>query len=236
MNVSPCVDTADLEIRPPLGRPPEVPDAAVLEAGQRLLAAGRAVTGYALRSAIGVGNPRRLVAVWERLRASNTPEARAEASLADLPPSLVEVVQRTLSECDDHIRRVILQIHRQAEASERHRYQQEFDRLTEREARAAEELRDAAEAVAQADAAAATLQQQVTVQQERISTLSRRHAALEASLAIVEQERAGLRAEVAALQAQLCRSAPNRDPAQIALTILKKLGKMGEGGVPIGAD
>jgi hypothetical protein len=33
-----------------------------------------------------------------------------------------------------------------------------------------------------------------------------------------------------------CRSASNRDPARIALTILKKLRKMGEGGVPIGAD
>ena len=59
MNDSPCVDTADLDVRP-LGRPPEVPDAAVLEAGQRLLAAGRAVTGYAL----GAGLSLALAADW----------------------------------------------------------------------------------------------------------------------------------------------------------------------------
>lgn len=198
----PHADTADLEIRP-LGRPPEVPDAMILEAGQRLLAAGRTVTGYALRTTIGVGNQRRLVAVWERLRASNTPEAHEEANLADLPPGLVEVVQQTLSGFDAHIRRVILQIHRHVEATEHRRYQQEFDRLAEREVQAKQELRDAAEAVAQADAAAATLQQQVTAQHERITALSHRHAALEASLAALEQDRAILRAEVATLQAQL---------------------------------
>ena len=195
-------DAADLDIRP-LGRPPEVPDAIILQAGQRLLAAGRAVTGYALRTTIGVGNPRRLVAVWERLRANTAPDAREEASPDHLPPGLVEIAQRAASEFDAHIRGVILRLVRHVEERERRRYREDFEQLAGREARAAQELRDAAEAMAEADALALRLQQQVAVEQERVSALSHRHAALEASLAALEQERASLRAEGATLQAEL---------------------------------
>ncbi len=195
-------DASDLEIRP-LGRPPEVPDALILEAGQRLLATGRTVNGYALRATIGAGNPRRLVAVWERLRASTAPGAREEASLTDLPPGLVEIAQRAASEFDANIRRLILHVYQHAEALERRRYHEDFEQLAARESRAAQEVRDAAETLAQADAGALRLQQQLEAQQERLSGLSHRHAALEASLAVTEQDRATLQAELARLQAEL---------------------------------
>lgn len=46
-------------------RPAEFPAEAIIEAGQALQAAGRNVTGFALRQKVGGGNPTRLKQVWD---------------------------------------------------------------------------------------------------------------------------------------------------------------------------
>jgi chromosome segregation ATPase len=46
-------------------RPPEIEDAAIIDAGNSLIEDGRRVTGFALRKVVGGGNPSRLVRVWE---------------------------------------------------------------------------------------------------------------------------------------------------------------------------
>ncbi|MGO4801226.1 DNA-binding protein [Pseudomonas sp. W22_MBD1_FP4] len=51
-------------------RPVEVTEKQIVDAGNQLVGEGRAVTANALRGKIGAGNPRRLIAVWERLSGS----------------------------------------------------------------------------------------------------------------------------------------------------------------------
>ncbi|MEC5215038.1 colicin import membrane protein [Polaromonas sp. CG_9.5] len=46
-------------------RNPEIPDQDIVKAGQELLAVGRLVNGYALRTKTGGGKPERLLKVWE---------------------------------------------------------------------------------------------------------------------------------------------------------------------------
>lgn len=64
-------------------RPAEVSDEQIIEAGLALKAAGRNVTGFALRQRIGGGNPTRLRAVWTEYVAS-TEVIQAEP-VAELP-------------------------------------------------------------------------------------------------------------------------------------------------------
>ena len=51
-------------------RPTEFPAEAIIAAGQSLQAAGRNVTGFALRQRVGGGNPARLRQVWDEDRKS----------------------------------------------------------------------------------------------------------------------------------------------------------------------
>lgn len=72
-------------------RPTEITNDQILQAGQSLQAAGRNVTGFALRQAIGGGNPTRLRQVWDE-RASATAAAAAEP-VVELPAELAQEVE-----------------------------------------------------------------------------------------------------------------------------------------------
>lgn len=69
-------------------RPAEIPPDLIIAAGEELRAAGRAVTGFALRQKTGGGNPARLKLVWDEHLAGDgaTPAAPAP----ELPPEIVE--------------------------------------------------------------------------------------------------------------------------------------------------
>ncbi len=57
-------------------RPTEVTDAEINEAGERLMAAGKRVSGWTLRAALGNrGKPDRLLAVWTRHVAGDAAES-----------------------------------------------------------------------------------------------------------------------------------------------------------------
>jgi colicin import membrane protein len=69
-------------------RPAEHAPEAIIEAGQELQAAGRNITGFALRQKVGGGNPSRLRQVWDEHLASQS-VARAEP-VAELPVEVAE--------------------------------------------------------------------------------------------------------------------------------------------------
>ena len=69
-------------------RPAEFPVEAIIEAGQALQAAGRNVTGFALRQKVGGGNPTRLRQVWDEHLASNSvAQAQPVAELRGILPA-----------------------------------------------------------------------------------------------------------------------------------------------------
>jgi septal ring factor EnvC (AmiA/AmiB activator) len=57
-------------------RPVEVTESQIIEAGRQLTLEGRAVTANALRTKVGAGNPRRLMALWVRLSGDTTKPVR----------------------------------------------------------------------------------------------------------------------------------------------------------------
>ena len=69
-------------------RPVEHAPEAIIEAGQELQAAGRNITGFALRQRVGGGNPSRLKQVWDDHLASQS-VIRAEP-VVELPVELAE--------------------------------------------------------------------------------------------------------------------------------------------------
>lgn len=64
-------------------RPAEFPAEAIIEAGQALQAAGRNVTGFALRQKVGGGNPTRLKQVWDDHLAKVQPVVELPVEIAD---------------------------------------------------------------------------------------------------------------------------------------------------------
>lgn len=80
-------------------RPPEFTTEAIIQAGQELQAAGRVVTGFALRQKTGGGNPNRLKQTWEEH--INSQNATKAEPVAELPVEVAEEVAnvtRTLTE------------------------------------------------------------------------------------------------------------------------------------------
>ena len=71
-------------------RPVEVSNEAIIEAGEALQAAGRTVTGFAIRQRVGGGNPNRLAQVWREHINSKT--ATKAEPVAELPVEVAEVV------------------------------------------------------------------------------------------------------------------------------------------------
>ncbi|MEE4462954.1 DNA-binding protein, partial [Azotobacter chroococcum] len=69
-------------------RPAEFTLEEIVQAGEALQAAGRNVTGFALRQKVGGGNPNRLKQVWDdHLARSSVTEA---APVAELPVEVAE--------------------------------------------------------------------------------------------------------------------------------------------------
>jgi colicin import membrane protein len=80
-------------------RPPEVTPEQIIEAGETLRAAGRTITGFALRAQTGGGNPARLKQVREEHVAAPA-DAPAEP-VAELPPEVaadVDTIAKALTE------------------------------------------------------------------------------------------------------------------------------------------
>lgn len=93
-------------------RPAEISDEAVIEAGNALLAAGRRITGWALRAQIGAGKAERLEAVWEAHvgRSSAAPAGPAIA----LPAELAELLQKVSGDLVAQLQRLVTDMHQRA--------------------------------------------------------------------------------------------------------------------------
>lgn len=70
-------------------RPAEISDQDIIAAGQQVLAAGRAVNGFALRTQTGGGKPERLMKVWEQHLIGQT-AAPLRPATTELPLEMAE--------------------------------------------------------------------------------------------------------------------------------------------------
>ncbi|WP_298702089.1 DNA-binding protein [uncultured Variovorax sp.] len=89
-------------------RPAEFSVEAIIQAGQALQAAGRNVTGFALRQKVGGGNPSRLRQVWD--------EHLAQAqSVVELPVEVAEALAQVTASLAEQVSKLVTGLYARAE-------------------------------------------------------------------------------------------------------------------------
>lgn len=126
-------------------RPAEFAPEAIIHAGQELLAAGRNITGFALRQKVGGGNPARLKQVWEEHLAS-TSVAQAVPAV-ELPVEVAEEVATVTAALADRITKLATELNDKAVKAAERRVAEVVRTAGEQTAQAERELADASQTV-----------------------------------------------------------------------------------------
>lgn len=126
-------------------RPVEFTSESIIQAGQHLQAAGRNITGFALRQTVGGGSPNRLRQVWEAHQSS---QARATAEpVAELPQDLAEVVASVSRALTERLVALAVELNDRAVKAAERRVHDVVHRADEQRVQAERELADAADTV-----------------------------------------------------------------------------------------
>ncbi|MGS3140909.1 DNA-binding protein [Aeromonas sanarellii] len=173
-------------------RPAEFSLEEIIAAGEALVAAGRNVTGFALRQKVGGGNPNRLKQVWgEHLAAKNTTEAEP---VAELPIEVAEEVAAVTKALTERLSTLAVELNDKAVKAAERRVAEVLRTAGEQREQAERELVDAAQTVddleAQLDesqAAIESLEKQLGESQARGQGQAVELAQLRERLAATEQ-------------------------------------------------
>ena len=104
-------------------RPPEITDQDIIQAGQAVLATGRPVNGFALRSKTGGGKPERLMKVWETHLSGQT-VLPPSLPTAELPLEMAEELAGVTKTLGDRLAALAISLNNQAvQAAERRVHQ-----------------------------------------------------------------------------------------------------------------
>lgn len=126
-------------------RPAEFASEQVIQAGQELQAAGRNITGFALRQKVGGGNPTRLKQIWDE-HINSTRAATAEP-VAELPVEVAEEVATVTRELTDRLSLLAVGLNDKAVKSAERRVSEVVRAAGEQREQAERELADATETV-----------------------------------------------------------------------------------------
>lgn len=126
-------------------RPAEFTTEAIISAGQELHAAGRAVTGFAIRQKIGGGNPARLKQVWEE-HVSSQSVTKAEP-VAELPVEVAEEVATVSKALTERLATLAVELNDKAVRTAERRVAEVIRTAGEQREFAERELADAAQTV-----------------------------------------------------------------------------------------
>lgn len=126
-------------------RPAEFSPEEIVAAGEALVAAGRNVTGFALRQKVGGGNPNRLKQVWdEHLAAKNTTEAEP---VAELPVEVAEEVAAVTKSLTERLATLAVELNDKAVKAAERRVAEVLRTAGEQREQAEREMADAAQTV-----------------------------------------------------------------------------------------
>jgi chromosome segregation ATPase len=126
-------------------RPVEFTPEAIIEAGQELQAAGRNITGFALRQKAGGGNPSRLKQVWDEHLASQS-VTKAEP-VAELPIEVAEEVAAVTKALTERLAALAVELNDKAVKGAERRVHEVVRSAGEQRAQAERELADASQTV-----------------------------------------------------------------------------------------
>ncbi len=126
-------------------RPAEFTPEAIIQAGQDLQAAGRNITGFALRQRVGGGNPSRLKQVWdEHLATQSITEA---APVAELPVEVAEEMATVTKALTERLGLLAIELNDKAVKAAERRVGEVVRAAGEQREQAERELADASQTV-----------------------------------------------------------------------------------------
>ena len=126
-------------------RPAEFTPESIIEAGQALQAAGRNITGFALRQRVGGGNPSRLKQIWDEH--ANSQAATVAEPVAELPEDVAEAVASVSKALADRLAALAVDLNDRAVKAADRRVHEAMRSAGEQRAQSERELADAAETV-----------------------------------------------------------------------------------------
>lgn len=126
-------------------RPAEFAPESIIEAGKELQAAGRNITGFALRQKVGGGNPSRLKQVWDEHLASQS-VTKAEP-VAELPIEVAEEVAAVTKALTERLATLAVELNDKAVKAAERRVHEVVRAAGEQREQAERELADASQTV-----------------------------------------------------------------------------------------
>lgn len=126
-------------------RPADFTPEQIIQAGRDLQAAGRNITGFALRQRVGGGNPTRLKQVWDE-HVSSTSAESAEP-VAELPVEVAEEVATVTKELTGRLAALAVELNDKAVKAAERRVAEVVRTAGEQREQAERELTDAAQTV-----------------------------------------------------------------------------------------
>ncbi|WP_445370057.1 DNA-binding protein (plasmid) [Methylomonas sp. HW2-6] len=220
-----------------LGRPADITDDQIIEAGKALTKANRNVTGFALRKLTGGGDPKRLKEVWDRHNAAQA--VTNSEPVVELPLEVAESLAVLTKGLVDKINVLALELNDRAVKTQERRVADVLRAAREQQAQSERELADASQAVDELEAMLADekvrvgeLTKRLTeaqaanqLQAVELATLRERLEAVEKNAkAATEQheaEQAKLRQQVTAQKQAAQSIAAERDQLKTELTKLQ---------------
>jgi len=175
-------------------RPVEFTSEEIIHAGQELRAAGRNITGFALRQKIGGGNPSRLKQVWdEHIKSQVTTKADP---VAELPFEVAEEVASVNKALADRLMTMAVEINNKAVKTAERRVAEVIRTTEEYREQAERELADASQTVEEletkldeARANTEELEHRLTEIQADQQAQAVKFAQVRERLALIEEER-----------------------------------------------
>lgn len=198
-------------------RPVEFAPEAIIEAGQELRAAGRNITGFALRQKVGGGNPSRLKQVWDEYVASQS--ATKAEPVAELPIEVAEEVAAVTKALTERLATLAIELNDKAVKAAERRVHEVVRSAGEQRAQAERELADAAQTVDDLEAKL----DEATAQGEALDTkLADVHATNQAQAVELAQLRERLAVTEQAAKADQVRHKQEADQLRSELVEQKK--------------
>ena len=182
-------------------RPAEYTPEEIIQAGQDLQAGGRNVTGFALRSRVGGGNPNRLKQVWDEHLAKSA--VTHTEPVAELPIEVAEQVMAVTKALTDRLASLAVDLNDKAVKAAERRVSEVVRAAGEQREQAERELVDAATTVDELESAMEVAQAEIASRDTRIAKLSSDLQAQAVELASVQSEAKHLQAELVASKADL---------------------------------
>jgi len=164
-------------------RPVEFTSESITKAGRELQAAGRNITGFALRQKVGGGNPSRLKQVWDEFLASQS-VTKAEP-VAELPVEVADEVALVTKELTQRLAALAVELNDKAVKTAERRVHEVVRSAGEQRTQAERELADAAATVDDLDAKLDEATEQTETLQGKLLTLQESSQAQAVELARV---------------------------------------------------